>query len=362
MASDALFMQRALFLAGRGRGQTTPNPMVGSVVVSSSGRVVGAGFHPRAGEPHAEVLALREAGPAARGATLYCTLEPCCHHGRTPPCVEQIAAAGVARVVAAVQDPNPKVAGRGFQYLRERGIVVDVGEGEAEAVRLNRPFFMAMTAGRPWVIAKAALSADGHVAAHPGRRTALSSGSANRCSQLHRAEVDAIGVGIGTILADDPVLTCRDVYRGRPLVRVVFDRQARTPPDGRLLGTLDQGPVVVVTASDPNADGEARATRLESAGARVLAVPGGDLVTALRALLPLQVLSLLLEGGPGLQRAAWQAGVVDAVRVIVTPRMLGPGGVPWLSAGEVSLSGLSGVRVVPLGPDVLIEGDVYRTH
>ncbi len=362
MPADALFMQRALFLAGRGRGHTTPNPMVGSVIVSPAGRVVGAGFHPRAGEPHAEVFALREAGPAARGATLYCTLEPCCHHGRTPPCVEQIAAAGVARVVAAVQDPNPRVAGRGLQYLRDRGVVVDVGVGEAEAVRLNRPFFMAMTSGRPWVIAKAALSAEGHVAAHPGRRTALSSGVANRWSQLLRAEVDGIGVGIGTLLADDPFLTCRDVYRDRPLVRVVFDRQLRTPPDARLLGTLDSGPVVLMTASDSGAERDARARRLESAGARVLAVPGGDLVAALQALVSLPVLSLLLEGGPGLHRAAWQAGVVDAVRVIVTPRMLGPAGVPWLSAGEVSLSGLSGVRVVPLGPDVLLEGDVYRTH
>ncbi len=362
MADDALFMHRALFLAGRGRGRTTPNPMVGAVVVAPVGRVVGAGHHARAGEPHAEVHALREAGPAARGATLYCTLEPCCHHGRTPPCVEQIVAAGVARVVAAVLDPNPAVAGGGVRYLRDHGVTVDVGTAKAEAVRLNRPFFTTMTAGRPWVMAKIALSAEGLVAGAGGRRIALSAEPANRRSQLLRAEVDAIGVGAGTILADDPALTCREVFRARPLIRVVFDRRLRMPPSARVLGTLDRGPVVIVTGADPPPGGDARARQLEGAGARLIAVPGADLAAAIRALVPLDVLSLLLEGGPTIHRAAFEAAVVDAVRVIVTPRMLGGGGVPWLSVGEMSLPDLIGVRVEPLGPDVLVEGDVYRTH
>lgn len=361
MPEDARFMKRALFLAGRGRGRTSPNPMVGAVVVAPGGRVVGAGYHARAGEAHAEVHALREAGGAARGATLYCTLEPCSHHGRTPPCAGQIVEAGVTRVVAAVQDPNPVVAGRGFRYLRDHGVAVDIGAGADEAIRLNRPFFTAMTAGRPWVMAKVALSAEGLVAEGPGQRTALSADRANRRSQLLRAEVDAIGVGAGTILADDPALSCREVYRARPLIRAVFDRRLRTPPSARVLGTLDSGPVLVVSVGPQSRQGEERARRLEAAGARLITCPDGDLGAAVRALGALGVQSLLLEGGPTVHRAAFAAAVVDTVRVIVTPRMLGAGGVPWLSTGEMSLSGLTGVRAEPLGPDVLIEGDVYRT-
>ena len=218
------YMRRALFLAACGRGRTSPNPMVGAVVVSNDGVIVGQGFHQRAGGPHAEVHALEMAGDRARCATLYCTLEPCCHVGRTGPCVCRIVEAGIGQVVAAVQDPNPAVNGRGFEYLRAHGVDVRTGVGAAAAARLNQPFFTLMRARRPFVILKAATSLDGRIAAAPGQRTDLTSPAARRHAHVVRAEVDAIGVGVGTILIDDPLLTVRGVHRERPLTRVVFDR------------------------------------------------------------------------------------------------------------------------------------------
>lgn len=360
MLSDAAYMDRALFLAARALGCTTPNPMVGAVVVTPGGVVAGAGFHARAGAPHAEVYALRAAGGLARGSTLYCTLEPCCHHGRTPPCVDAVLEAGIARVVMAVADPNPRVAGGGERALRARGVRVDVGVGRDAAMRLNRPFFSAMRLHRPWVIAKTATSLDGRVAAAPGVRTALSSDQANRQSQMSRAEVDAVAVGSGTMLVDDPLLTCRDVYRARPLVRVIFDRRLRTPPSARVFSTLDAGPVLVVTSRAGAGAGPARASALEAAGATLVPLDEPALAPALHALLAFDVQSVLLEGGPALQHVAWDAGLIDAVRVIVTPRVLGPAGVPWIGSPRLSLTSLHDVRTVPCGPDVIIEGHVHR--
>src|SRR5262245_31976712 len=218
---DECFMERALFLAERGRGTTSPNPIVGAVVVNESGIVVGQGAHLAAGGPHAEVVALDAAGSLARGATLYSTLEPCAHTGRTGPCVERIVAAGISRVVAAVGDPNPRVAGRGFGYLRARGVRVDLGVSEEAARRQNGPFFTWVARRRPFVIVKAALSRDGFVG-RSDRRVKLTGAVADRWFQRQRAEVDAIGVGAGTVLVDDPLLTPREVYRARPLVRVLF--------------------------------------------------------------------------------------------------------------------------------------------
>src|SRR3954466_15270257 len=248
--SEAAYMERALFHAARGAGRTSPNPLVGAVVVSDEGVVLGQGFHQRAGEPHAEVHALEAAGSRARGATLFSTLEPCCHHGRTGPCVRRIVEAGIARVVAAVEDPNPAVHGRGFEYLRAHGVAVEVGLGADQSIALNRPFFMLMREGRPFVVLKAATSLDGRIAAAPGRRTFLTSEPANRHAHRVRAEIDAIGVGSGTILADDPDLTARGAYRERPLTRVVFDRRLRTPPGARGPSTAGAGPVIIVTTEE----------------------------------------------------------------------------------------------------------------
>src|SRR3954469_18422446 len=249
-------MARALALAERGRGRTSPNPMVGAVVIDRDGVVVGSGFHEAVGGPHAEVHALAEAGPRARGATLYCTLEPCCHQGRTGPCVSKIVDAGVARVVAAVEDPNPAVRGRGFAFLRERGVRVEVGLGAEQAVTLNQPFFTLMREGRPFVILKAATSTDGRIAEAPGVRTPLTSSAANRHAQRVRAEVDAIAVGSGTILIDDPELTARGAFRDRPLTRVIFDRRLRTPAQARVLSTPEAGPVIIVTTAGAAARGD----------------------------------------------------------------------------------------------------------
>ncbi|HEY2905220.1 MAG TPA: bifunctional diaminohydroxyphosphoribosylaminopyrimidine deaminase/5-amino-6-(5-phosphoribosylamino)uracil reductase RibD, partial [Vicinamibacterales bacterium] len=246
---DDRFMERALILAERGRGRTSPNPLVGAVIVSSEGVVVGQGAHEFAGGPHAEVHALDAAADRARGATLYCTLEPCCHTGRTGPCVVRIVEAGVRRVVAAMPDPNPLVAGKGFAFLRSHDIDVSIGVGEPAARALNQPFFTLITEHRPFVIAKAAVSADGMIAASPGARTQLTGTMASRHAQRVRAEIDAIGVGSGTILADDPLLTARGAFRERALTRVIFDRRLRTPPSARVLSTADAGPVIIVTTA-----------------------------------------------------------------------------------------------------------------
>lgn len=355
--SDADHMARALFHAARGRGRTSPNPVVGAVVVSADGLVVGQGYHTRAGAPHAEVHALEMAGERARGGTLYCTLEPCSHTGRTGPCVPRIADAGIARVVAAVEDPNPQVRGRGFDYLRARGIRVEVGLGVDQASRLNQPFFTAMRAQRPFVILKAAISADGCLAEAPGRRTTLTSAAANRHAHRVRSEVDAVAVGVGTVLVDNPVLTPRGVYRERPLTRVVFDRHLRTPPEARLLSTGAAGPVIIVTTA-PGASNELARRRLEQAGAEVV-VADGSIRGAVTALGRRGLTSILIEGGAAIHRAAWDEQVVDYVRLYVTPHVIGASGVRFLEGRALPPASLVERRVEPLGPDVLIEGYVH---
>jgi diaminohydroxyphosphoribosylaminopyrimidine deaminase/5-amino-6-(5-phosphoribosylamino)uracil reductase len=351
-------MDRALFHAARGRGRTSPNPLVGAVVVASDGVIVGQGFHRRAGEPHAEVLALEESGGRARGATMYCTLEPCCHVGRTGPCVARIVEAGISRLVAAIQDPNPLVNGKGFAYLREHGVEVGVGLRAPAALALNQPFLTLMRQGRPFVILKAATSQDARIADAPGRRTQLTSASADRHAHVLRAEVDAIGVGSGTILTDNPQLTARGVFRERPLTRVIFDRRLRTPTDAAVLSTRSLGPVIIITSAEAVANRRLRQP-LEARGAEVEAAADGTFRAALDRLAARQVESLLLEGGAAVHAAAWDEGVVDFVRLYVTPQVIGPGGVPFLPDRGFEPLDLIERRVEQLGPDVLIEGYVH---
>jgi len=354
-------MRRALEHARRGIGRTTPNPIVGACVVSADGVVVGQGAHERAGEPHAEVHALDEAGDAARGATLYCTLEPCVHLGRTGPCTDRIIAAGIQRVVAAMEDPFPQVRGRGFAALRARGIDVDVGLCADEAARLNQPFLTTVREGRPFVIAKAATSLDGHIAAGPGCRTPLTSVAALRHAQYQRACVDAIAVGSETVLVDDPLLTVREVFRERPLVRAVFDRRLRVSPDARLLSTLRNGPVIILTSRQAALDQPERADALERRGATVVATADGAIEDGLRALARRDIQSLLVEGGAMLHAALWDADVVDYVQIYVAPVWLGANGIPAFG-GKGAAAALLERRVDLLGPDVLIEGYVHRPH
>lgn len=352
---DVAFMARALWHAERGRGSTTPNPLVGAVIVGADGVVVGVGHHQMAGGPHAEVVALQAAGRRAAGSTLYCTLEPCSHTGRTGPCCVAVANAGIRRVVVATGDPFPQVAGRGLSYLRERGVEVTVGVGRREARRQNAPFFSVVERGRPWVHLKVAMSLDGAVAAAAGARTPISGPEAARWTQRLRGAVDAIAVGAGTALVDDPLLTARVAYRSRPLVRIVLDRRLQLSATSQLARTARQAPVWVVTgveaATGPAADA------LRALGVEVIA-SDGTLPDALGSLAARGVHYLLVEGGPTVHAACWQAGVVDRVSEIVSDRALGADavrcGVPAWPIGRV-------VRTELLGRDVLLEGDVHRT-
>ncbi len=355
---DRDYMDRALQLAERGRGRTSPNPLVGAVVVSPEGVVVGQGYHRRVGEAHAEVVALDEAGNRARGATLYCTLEPCCHLGRTGPCVDRIVHAGVSRVVAAVEDPNPLVRGKGFAHLRAHGITVDVGVNQDAARRLNQPFFTLMLENRPFVVLKAAMSADGYIAEAPGVRTALTSAPADRHAHCFRAEVDAIGIGSETLVVDDPLLTPRGAYRERPLTRVVFDRRLRTPAHAAMLSTLSAGPVIIMTSTEAARRDELRRP-LESLGAEIEVIEGPTFRASLERLGARGIASLLLEGGSEVHAAAWDEDLVDLVSVYVCPKTIGPGGVPFLGGRPFDTQRLFERREERLGPDILIEGYVH---
>lgn len=355
-------MRKALRLAERGRGRTAPNPMVGALVVDDEGIVVGRGAHEAAGGPHAEIHALRDAGARARGATLYCTLEPCAHTGRTGPCAPAVADAGVRRVVIATGDPNPVATG-GSALLRARGVDVVSGVLAAEARRLNAPFFSVVERGRPFVTMKVAISLDGRIAGPGGAPVALTGAAADRLVHRERAEVDAVAVGSGTLLADDPRLTPRVAFRQRPLTRVIFDARLRTPPSARILSTLEAGPVIIVTAETTTAARPAEARALASAGAVLLPIPDPRaLEAALRELAGRGVSSMIVEGGAALHRAFWDAGLVDRVQIFVAERTIGDQGVGWLDEPVLSAGRVGARAARPVGRDVLLEGYVHGTH
>jgi diaminohydroxyphosphoribosylaminopyrimidine deaminase/5-amino-6-(5-phosphoribosylamino)uracil reductase len=359
---DAYYMRKAIAMAERGRATTTPNPMVGALVVDDEGVIVGRGWHRAAGGPHAEIIALENAGGRARGATLYCTLEPCTHVGRTGPCAPVVADAAIRRAVIAIEDPNPLVNGSGLTYLRERGIDVVVGVGRDAAARQNERFLTNVRFGRPLVILKAALSLDGCLSAGPGARTQLTGPAAARFVHRQRAEVDAIAVGSGTIAADDPLLTARGAYRGRPLTRVIFDRRLRIGPHARVLSTREAGPVIIVSTRDACEARPGQAAALADAGAEVLPLTDPSLGAGLSALKDRGVTSIVLEGGATLHRAALDAGVVDLVQAYIAPRLLGPSCLKWMEAGRFSLGQLNDRRVRWFENDLLVEGHVHGTH
>jgi len=358
---DAFFMRKALRLAERGRGRTSPNPMVGAVVVDAEGVVIGRGAHEFAGGPHAEVHALRDAGTRAKGATLYCTLEPCAHTGRTWPCAPLLADAGILRAVIATEDPNPVATG-GAAMLRARGIQVSSGVLADAARRLNDPFFTVVRRGRPFVTLKVALSLDGRIAGIGGRRAPLTGAASNRLVHQDRAEVDAIAVGSGTVLQDDPLLTARVAFRQRPLTRIVYDRRLRTPPTARLFSTLNAGAVIIVATDRVVRDDTPRAEALRTAGAEILALDDGQSVlSSLEALALRGVSSVVIEGGAELHRAFWDAEVIDRVQMYVTDRVLGDDGVEWLQEPVMSATRMTHRSARPVGNDVLLEGYVHRT-
>jgi diaminohydroxyphosphoribosylaminopyrimidine deaminase/5-amino-6-(5-phosphoribosylamino)uracil reductase len=320
--SDWGWMRRARELAERGRGRVEPNPLVGAVVVRD-GRLAGEGWHERFGGPHAEVHALAAAGDAARGATLYVTLEPCCHHGKTPPCTDAVLRAGVRRVVAAMLDPFAAVAGRGAALLRDAGLEVEVGLGEAESRRLNAPYLKLLTTGRPYVHAKWAMTLDGKVATRTGDSRWISNEASRRRVHLLRGCMDAIVTGIGTVLADDPRLTARPPGP-RTACRIVLDSRGRLPAESVLATTARQTPVLVATLDD--LDGE-RARRLEALGCEWLGLPGEGGRPSVGALLDAlgrrRMTNVLVEAGPGVLGSFLDAGEIDGVHVFIAPLLAG---------------------------------------
>ena len=343
---ERAWMKRALALARRGWGQTAPNPLVGAVVVRA-GRNVGEGYHARFGGPHAELVALEKAGKLARGATVYVTLEPCSHWGKTPPCADALIAAGVARVVCATRDPSQR-AGGGARKLRRAGITVEFGLGSDAARELNAPFFFAHEhGGRPFVTLKLALSADGAVASKGGERARITGAKADRQVHHLRAQADAIAVGRGTVQADDPALTVRAVRSPRvPPVRVVFDRTAKLPLNSELVATAKAIPTVVV-AQLPD---RRRELALFARGVEVLRTR--SLKQALQLLAQHEVRSLFVEGGPTIAKALLAARLVDRIVIFRSPRRLGAGAIAAFD--DASL--LDRYRVVErrrFGPDVM---------
>lgn len=338
-AADARFMQLALALGRRGQGRTWPNPAVGAVVVKD-GVIVGRGWTQPGGRPHAEREALQRAGDAARGATLYVTLEPCSHFGKSPPCVDAVIAAGIARVVSAIEDPNPEVAGQGHAKLRAAGIAVDVGLNAAEAVRDHAGHFRRIRDKRPHVILKLAVSADDKIGAAGRRPVAITGEAARTRVHLLRAQCDAILVGIGTVLADDPVLTCRlPGMEPRSPVRVVLDRNLRIPGTSRLVHSARETPLWVMTSDLSEAPA---AMKLGAAGAQVMRVaataapPGLDLLAVLHALFEKGISRLMVEGGARVASSFVAAGLIDEVWLLRGPEAIGEGGVPALDALPLS--------------------------
>jgi diaminohydroxyphosphoribosylaminopyrimidine deaminase / 5-amino-6-(5-phosphoribosylamino)uracil reductase len=322
---DAQHLLRAIELAGRARGQTSPNPMVGAVVVKD-GRVLGEGITQPPGESHAEVMALEAAAGHTAGATMYVSLEPCCHHGRTPPCTDAIVSAGIARVVIASDDPTPKAAGRGPGILRDEGVRVDFVDGQiAEAARmLNQPFRKHARTGRPLVIFKSAMTLDGKVATRTGDSQWISGEASRARAHRWRAESDAVAVGIGTALMDDPRLTARIEGVARQPRHVVFDSEARLPLDSRLVQGIAEVPLIVVCS---RAAARTSVEALQSAGVDVIVATGeNEAARVEHALIELgtrEIQSLMLEGGPHLAGAFLEAGEIDEARIFIAPLMIG---------------------------------------
>ncbi|WP_223910260.1 bifunctional diaminohydroxyphosphoribosylaminopyrimidine deaminase/5-amino-6-(5-phosphoribosylamino)uracil reductase RibD [Geobacter sp. AOG1] len=351
-------MRRALALARKGVGKTSPNPAVGCVVVRD-GVIVGEGWHRKAGTPHAEVHALAQAGDAARGADVYVTLEPCAHHGKTPPCADALVEAKVGRVFVGMVDPNPLVAGRGLELLRRAGIVTESGLLEEECHRLNEPFIKHVTTGRPFVILKSALTLDGKIATATGDSRWITNDRSRRYVHKLRSEMDAVMVGAGTVLADDPQLTSR-LPGGKDPMRVVVDSTLRIPLHARLLHLHSSAPTVIATTSGD----EAKIVRLEAAGAEVLRCAGFnghvDLTDLLRQLGERGVQSVLLEGGRELAGSALHRGLIDKFLFFYAPKIVGGDGLdPFAGPGAERIDRtlrLARIATRRFGDDILLEG------
>jgi len=392
ISADEQFLKQALELAARGRGLASPNPMVGAVIVDERGRVVGSGTHIFSERKHAEVLAIEQAGQLARGSTLYLNLEPCSHTGRTAPCADAVIAAGIARVVCCMEDPNPLVSGRGFEKLRAAGIKVVVGTFEAEAKRLNESFAQFIRTGLPFITLKAAMSLDGKIAGPPEHRSQptgtassipgysnptspnpsyITGEAARRRVHEMRHASDAILVGVGTVIADDPMLTDRSgLPRRRPLLRVILDSRLRIPLSSRIVETAQDDLVVFCSFAEEN-----KRRALEARGVRIYqvemdtAAPGDEqlphdgrpnLYRVFGILGAEQITSLLVEGGAAVNWGCLRARLVDKLVLFYTPRIFGPvGAVPWLEGQNALPPGMSlsasDIAIERFGEDFAVE-------
>lgn len=370
---DEFYMRQALMIAKNSLGRTSPNPLVGAVIVRD-GEVVGTGWHKRAGTPHAEIHALNQAGDLAKDATIYVTLEPCCHHGRTGPCTDALINAGVKKVVIAMADPNPKVAGCGIARLQESGIEVIEGVLAAEAAKLNEVFIKWISTQLPFGILKTAMTLDGKIATYTGHSKWITGSQARlRVHQL-RNTYDAILVGIGTVLADNPELTTRLPHGGKNPIRIVVDSMARTPLSSKII-TDGLAKTIICVAADAPAD---RIAALKSSGVDVLIIPrnedGLDLRELFKTLGCQNITSVLIEGGASINASALKANIIDKIEWFIAPKIVGGTGAPG-SVGGIGVSALDNAHLLEdintnfIGEDILIsaylrnrEGrNVYRT-
>ena len=341
--TDEIFMREALRIAKHAEGRTSPNPLVGAVIVRD-GKIIAEGWHRQAGTPHAEIHALNMAGELARGATLYVTLEPCSHFGRTPPCAQAVINAGIKRVVAAMSDPNPKVAGRGFEMLRQAGIEVDVGILQEEAQRLNEIFLKWVTKKLPFVTLKFACSLDGKIATSTGESQWISCEESRKFSHHLRDINDAILIGSGTLFADNPSLTTR-LVDGKNPVRVIVDSNALTPLDSKIVTDKSARTIIATTS---NASPE-KISALENFGVEIITAGDGrrvDLPILMRELAARDITSILVEGGGKIHFAMLNAGLVDKIFAFIAPKIIG---------GENSLTAVEGEGFAKLSDAVTLK-------
>jgi len=359
-------MQTALDLAAQAIGRTSPNPMVGAVLVKD-GVIVGRGFHPQAGAPHAEIYALKEAGELARDACLYVTLEPCCHQGRTGPCTEAVLQAGVSRVVAAMADPNPLVAGKGLKYLKDAGLSVECGLLAQEARQLNEVFSKYIINRRPFIALKTAMTLDGKIATAKGASKWITGEKAREYTHRLRNKYDAILVGVGTVLADDPLLTCRlPENEGRDPVRIILDTYARTPTKAQVINRTSAAPTLIITGSKAPAQ---RVLELKRAGAEVITLADHEGAIDLSALLAelgrREITGVLVEGGALVNSSFVAQRLADKIYWFIAPKIIGGENAPTPVAGqgfatlEEALL-IKDMKIHILGDDICVEG--YRAE
>ncbi len=365
IVNDQDYMRLALELAERGRGWTSPNPMVGAVIVKD-GQIIGRGWHERCGQPHAERNALASCAQDPRGAELYVTLEPCCHHGRQPPCTDAILEAGIRRVAVGSGDPNPLVSGKGIRILREHGVEVAEGVLQEECDRLNEIFFHYIQTKRPFVVMKYAMTMDGKIAAYTGASKGVTGEAARAHVQAQRHRCAAIMAGVGTVLADDPLLTCR-MEGGKNPIRVVCDTHLRTPLTAQVVITAKEALTILATCCTDRK----KQSAYENAGCRILAVDEKDGHVDLRQLMEKlgqeQIDSVLLEGGGTLNWAALKSGVVQKVQAYIAPKLFGGRDAKTPVEGQGVSSPaeafhLKNTAVTPLGEDFLLESEVEYVH